>query len=89
MIGGTTDAWLNVTYNYSKHIWKYFPKKGLKQLNGKKAQDIEETLRKAVKELGTERVDDYWEPSEGNVGYALSILLSWCAIHPEGIFEVS
>ena len=29
----------------------------------------------------------YWKPTDGNAGYALSILLSWAQLHPQGVWE--
>ncbi len=88
VMGGTDEAELNVTYNYGVHIHKYL-KGGLKYLHKKKGKSVIKKLEKAVKELGTERSDNYWDSTEGNAGYALNILLGWAKQHPEAKFEVS
>jgi hypothetical protein len=88
VLGGTTQAELNVTYNYAEHMWKHLGEGGLKALHGKKAQDTIETLSKAVEALGTDRDSDYWKSTPGNAGFALSILLSWAKLHPEGEWDV-
>ena len=31
----------------------------------------------------------YWKPTDGNAGFALSILLSWAQLHPQGVWEGS
>ena len=78
---GTTNADLNVTYNYSSH----FP---FRDLNGKTAKGTIPMLKKAVEELGTERDEDYWKATEGNAGYACNILLNWARQHPQAVWKV-
>lgn len=82
VLGGTTRAELNVTYNYSK--WFDF-----KKLNGSIAENVIKLFEKTIKDLGTEREKDYWNPTKGNVGYALSILLKWAKKYPKAVFRVS
>ena len=99
-IGGINDADLNVTYNYSGDFVRAWPEDldkrkkagdGLlgKMLHGRKAGDVIELLEKAVEKLGTDRHPDYWAPTPGNAGYALSILLTWARQHPNAVFHVS
>ncbi len=78
---GTTDATLNVTYNYGE----YFDFKQLHKMRGRESIPI---LEEAVEKLGIERDEDYWNPTCGNVGYACSILLRWARQHPEGMWLV-
>ena len=33
-LGGTTEAWLNATYNYSKHFYRVFGEKGIRTIYG-------------------------------------------------------
>lgn len=88
-IGGTDEAELNITYNYSEFYYAYLDKKlGLEWLHQKQTKDCIERLEKTVKELGTKQNEDYWNPTKGNAGYALSILLKWARKHPEAKFEV-
>ena len=87
ILGGTGACRLNVTYNYSDQFKPHFDG-GLWLLDGKSASEMIPVLEHAVTELGTERALDYWEPTPGNAGYALSILLGWAQEHPEGKFEV-
>lgn len=85
--GGCIRGVLNVTYNYSK----LFRMAGLNlalSLHGKIAKDTMPLLQKAVDTLGTDQYKDYWAPTPGNAGYALSILLGWAKQHPEGVWEV-
>lgn len=88
IVPGTDDAELNITWSYSLIYRDHFRPEGLSWIHGKKAKDVTEQLEKAVKELGTERNEDYWAKTKGNAGYALSILLKWAKQHPEATFMV-
>ena len=89
-IGGSTEADLNITYNYSPFYYKHFMQKsGLRWLNGKRAFDCIGQLERAIGILGTKVDEDYWKRTEGNAGYALSILLSWAKQHPDAVFYVN
>jgi hypothetical protein len=81
-VGGTTEATINVTYNYGR----FFP---FGDLDGKPAAETVETIRAAVAELGIERNPDYWVRTPGNAGYALSILLRWAEQHPAAVWRVN
>ena len=88
VMGGSEEADLNITYNYCWFYYRYLDKKeGIRWLYGKKAKDCIERLEKAVKELGTIIFKDYWAPTPGNAGYALSILLEWAKQNPDAIFQ--
>lgn len=76
VVGGTKECNLNITWNYSKVFY-------MTVLDGKIAGDCIDWLREIVKILGIERDEDYWKPTHGNVGYALSIILEWCKEFPE------
>lgn len=87
--GGTTEASINITYNYSEFMWSTLGEGGLRSLHEKRAGDVIEILASAVETLGTDRSADYWTATAGNAGYALAILLTWARQHPEAVFEVS
>ena len=80
-LGGTTRAELNVTYNYAD----LFP---FRELDGQRAGDTRERMREAIAVLGTQRDQDYWTPTPGNVGHALEILLAWADQYPEATWRV-
>lgn len=87
-LGGTDDAALNITYNYSD-VYQLFDF-SIRDLHEKKAEEVIPKLEELVEKLGTRQYsDDYWAPTPGNAGYALSILLKWAKQHPDGVFEVS
>jgi hypothetical protein len=86
-LGGSTEASLNVTYNYSKFYYEHLDAElGIRWLYGKTGKDTELRLANAISALGVER-SDYWTASPGNAGYALSILLKWAQQHPNAIFQ--
>jgi hypothetical protein len=90
-LGGMDTAELNVTYNYSEVYAVIWDGKGLREmLDGQRAGDVASVLEQAVEKLGTRQYTrDYWAPTPGNAGYALSILLGWARENPDAIFEVS
>ena len=97
VMGGTTEAELNVTVNYYAQFVKVnldfrerdsVGRNGKTAIHGKRAGDLIPQLKDAVKTLGTVRDDNYWSSTPGNAGFALSILLRWAELHPDGVFEV-
>lgn len=89
-LGGTTEADLNITYNYEIQFLKAWDGVGLKDaLNGKKAIEVQAILDFAVKDLGTDTSDNYWDSTPGNAGKALSILAAWASQYPNAIFRVN
>ena len=86
--GGNTEAKLNITYNYGWFYQTFLDEKlGIRWLYGKKAKDTIQKLEIVVGILGTKKFDNYWAPTPGNAGYALSILLKWARQHPEAIWN--
>ena len=81
-IGGQTEAAMDVTYNYS-HIYNFGT------LDAKVAGDVIPQLEAKINELGLVRGPDYWQPTQGNVGHALNVLLGWAKLYPSAVFEVN
>lgn len=81
-VGGTNEAEINVTYNYSKHF-------DYRSLHNLRAEDTILKLKKAVQELSTIRDVDYWADTPGNAGYACSILLAWAKANPDAWWNVN
>lgn len=79
---GASEADLNVTYNYGKHF-------DFNSLHRKKAKTTIKVLEDKIKEFGTKKEKDYWQPTKGNVGYALNILLTWAKQYPEARWRVN
>jgi len=87
IIGGTDLAQIGITYNYSGFYYTHFDnEKGIRWLYSKTGKQCEERLEKAVKKLGVNRSVNYWEPTPGNAGYALSVLLKWVKQYPDEKF---
>ena len=75
LAGGDDRAELKVTYNYRLHY-------NFRWLDGHTGAVTVISLWRAVKRLGTERAENYWEPTEGNAGWAAYVLLQWAIAHP-------
>ena len=88
-LGGTTDAELNVTYNYGPYIRRELSPEGLRWLHKKTGRETYDALVSAVGRLGVEHDEDYWLATPGNAGKALNILAGWAKQHPEGVWSVS
>lgn len=87
-LGGTDEAWLNITYNYAKFYYEHIdPKTGIRSLYGKTGKEVIPVLEKAIKALGTETDKDYWKATPGNAGAALQGLLIFAKARPDGIFN--
>lgn len=81
-LGGTTECWLNITYNYSPFFYKIFGKKGIRIIYGKIAKKSIPILEKAIGKLKDDINNDYWKPTEGNAKEALKGLLELAKIAP-------
>ncbi len=80
-LGGSTDADLNITYNYSPHYYRVLPNgEGLRGLNGLTVEEALPQLSEGVKALGTDEHPDYWKATEGNARRALVTLEKWCQL---------
>ena len=93
VFGGSTEAELNVTYNYGEcyHLVpiRYGVSFSIKFLDGMQAKNVIPILEHVVEVLGDKPYPDYWAPTPGNAGHAAAILLKWARLHPDATFEVS
>ena len=88
LVIGTTDADINITYNYSKFFYAELDAEmGIRWLYGKTGAETAGRLEKAVKALGTEKDDDYWKATSGNAGHILNVLLGWAILHPDAVWS--
>lgn len=80
VMGGSTEADLNITYNYSPHYYRVLTgsNDGLRGLDGWTAARALPVLVAGVAELSEDIDDDYWAATEGNARRALDILRGWC-----------
>lgn len=85
-LGGTTELWLNVTYNYGKH-YRCMGERGIREIYGKTGAESIPMLKAAALRLGNDVSDDYWEATEGNAKRALLQLLAMARIRPDGVWD--
>ena len=72
VLGGTTEAWLNITYNYWRIFHRLFGEDGISTIYGMNIKDARVILVKAVAQLGDAEPDaDYWKACDGNAKKAL------------------
>jgi hypothetical protein len=95
-LGGTTEATLNITYNYSGWFGKVFPdtglinKRGLRYLHKMTAANSLPVLRTAIANLGTDTDPDYWKATQGNARAALESLLRLAKTAPaDSVWRIS
>ena len=86
-VGGTSEAWLNITWNYSKFYYRVFGEKGIRTIYGMTGAESIPVLKAAMNKLGDDVDPDYWEPTEGNAKRALAGLLALAQLRPDGIWD--
>ena len=86
-LGGTTECWLNVTYNYANHYYRVFGDHGIRTIYGMTGAESIPVLEDAISKLGDETSDDYWESTEGNAKRALCQLLAFARMRPDGVWD--
>lgn len=85
-LGGTTELWLNVTYNYARH-YRCLGERGIREIYGKTGAESIPMLKAAALRLGDDVSDDYWEATEGNAKRALLQLLAMARMRPDGVWD--
>ncbi len=86
-MGGTTEAWLNVTYNYAPHFYKTMGEEGIRSIYGVSGKDSIPILSGAIAELGDDTDPNYWKATEGNAKCALQQLLQMAEKRPDGVWS--
>lgn len=86
-IGGTQEAWLNITYNYAKHYYRAFGEKGIRTIYGMTGAESIPIIKAAMEQLGDDVSPDYWEDTEGNAKKALAGLLAFAQMRPDGVWD--
>lgn len=86
-VGGTTEAWLNITWNYSEHYYRIFGEKGIRKIYGMTGAESIPVIKEAMAKLGDDISPDYWESTEGNAKKALAGLLAFAQMRPDGIWD--
>lgn len=85
-MGGSTEAWLNVTYNYSPHFGA-IGEEGIRSIYGKTGADSIPMLKRCIDALDDDVDEDYWKPTEGNAKQALCGLLAFAQMRPDGVWS--
>lgn len=85
-VGGSSELWLNVTYNYSKHYGAMGPK-GIREIYGLTGTESLPVLERGIAALSDERSDDYWEATQGNAKQALLGLQAMALARPGGVWK--
>lgn len=87
-LGGSTELWLNVTYNYAPHFYRAVDEhKGIRKLYGMTGAESIPLLKAAISRLGDDVDEDYWQPTEGNAKQALLQLLAMAQLRPDGVWD--
>ena len=87
IMGGTSECWLNVTWNYGEHFYRIMGEKGIREIYGKTGAESAPLLENAIAQLGDDVSLDYWEPTEGNAKRALNGLLAFSKLRPDGVWS--
>lgn len=86
-LGGTREAWLNVTYNYAEHFYRILGKKGIRRIYGMTGEESISVLQEAADMLGDDVDNDYWKSTEGNAKAALLNLIELAKLAPQGVWD--
>lgn len=88
-LGGTTELWLNVTYNYAKIYYRddVFGKDGIRTIYSMTGAESIPVLEKAISALSDETDEDYWKATEGNAKRPLCQLLAMAKMRPDGVWD--
>jgi len=89
-VGGTTRAWLNITYNYSKYYYAALPEtkeKGIRTIYGMTGAESIPLLKRMAETLSDETDPDYWKATEGNAKRPLLQLIAMAQMYPAGIWK--
>ena len=86
-VDGTTEAWLNITYNYAEHFYRTMGENGIRSIYGLSGADSIPIIENAISQLADDVSEDYWEPTEGNAKHALYGLLEFAQLRPDGIWD--
>lgn len=84
--GGTTEAWLNITYNYSRYFETLGPK-GLREIYNKTGAESIPLLETCIQGLNDDTDSDYWKATEGNAKQALLKVKALAQLRPDGIWK--
>jgi len=87
VLGGTTECWLNVTYNYGRFFRQVMGEKGIRSIYGMSGAESIPVLKKAISQLKDDVSVNYWDATEGNAKSALYGLLALAQMRPDGVWD--
>lgn len=87
VLGGTNEAWLNVTYNYAVHFNRVLDNGGIRNIYGKTGAESIPMLEGAIAQLKNDVSENYWDATEGNAKSALLQLLAMARMRPDGVWD--
>ena len=88
-INGTTELYLNVTYNYSNHYYKdnILGEKGIRSIYGKTGAQSIPILTNAINNLNDHVSNNQGDATEGNEKRALIQRKTMAEMRPDGIWD--
>jgi hypothetical protein len=100
-IGGTTEAKINITYNYYPQLDKAIDAiesdsvyakddgkvHGIRVIYGMTGADSVPLLERGIERLGDDVDSDYWKATEGNAKAAIRQCLALAKMCPDGIWD--
>jgi hypothetical protein len=85
--GGLCYLHLNVTYNYRPHFVATLGEHGIRTIYSMTGLESQPLLKAAIAKLGDNTTKNYYEATEGNVKRALSMLLMFATMRPDGVWS--
>lgn len=86
-MGGTTECWLNITYNYAPIFRRELGEKGIRTIYGMTGAESIQLLEAAAARLADDATGNYWDATEGNAKRALLQLVALAKLRPDGVWD--
>lgn len=91
-IDGTSEAWLNITYNYSKFYYEVEPEKGIRSIYGMTGAESIPVLQNMIDQItkkypNAETSKNYWNATPGNAIKPLHQLIAMAKMRPDGVWD--
>ena len=86
-VGGTTECWLNITYNYASTFRRVLGEKGIRTIYGMTGAESIPVLEAAASRLADDASGNYWDATDGNAKRALLQLVALAKLRPDGVWD--
>lgn len=86
-VGGNTECWLNITYNYAPIFRRELGEKGIRTIYGMTGAESIPVLEAAASRLADDATGNYWDATEGNAKRALLQLVALATLRPDGVWD--